>query len=104
MISDELKSGVKALSDDEYDRAVSLYGPFHSAHEGESVLREEIEELNAELSFVKSGQISVWQSVKSNADNLRGVRFLYAHAIYAACEAIQVAAVAKKLMDLNEGD
>ena len=37
----------------EYDKAVNKFGPFHSAHEGYAVLKEEVDELWDE---VKAGQ------------------------------------------------
>ena len=36
---------VTALIRNEVNAATAIYGPFHSAHEGHSVLREEFEEL-----------------------------------------------------------
>ncbi len=33
----------------EFNRAQELYGPFHSMHEGESVIREEMAELSREV-------------------------------------------------------
>jgi len=60
----------------EYDRAITMYGPFASAHEGYSVLLEEVDELWDEVKAKQS---------KRNPDNLKkesiqvaamGMRFL----------------------------
>ncbi len=65
--------------DDELHRATSKFGPFHSAHEGYAVLKEEVDEL--------------WWAIKANStkENLRG-------------EAIQVAAMAIRFILDVTGD
>ena len=57
----------------EYDRAITMYGPFASAHEGYSVLLEEVDEL--------------WDEIKKNGPTER-----------VKAEAIQVAAMAVRLI------
>lgn len=40
---------------EEYKKAVAMYKPFHSAHEGFAILLEEVEELKREV-FVRQSQ------------------------------------------------
>lgn len=66
------------------------------------MLREEYDELEEEVHQL-DGEINcyLWGSVKRNttADNVEAIRL---RAIAAACEAIQVAAMARKYLDMLE--
>lgn len=93
---------VKALVYKELASANERFPQFHSPHEGWAVLREEYDELEEEVHQL-DGEINcyLWGSVKRNttADNVEAVQ---QRAIAAACEAIQVAAMARKYLDMLE--
>lgn len=91
---------VKTLVSDEYAVAAQKFGPInHSDHESFAVLGEEVEELRDEFTVVVDKCQEFWKFVKSNASNDKKKDVLKAirnDAIMAACEAIQVAAMAYK--------
>lgn len=98
--------GVNYLIVNELDTAREYYGDtFASMHEGESVLKEEIEEAVAELEIIENNYAHLWTFVKD--DDTKYTR-LHAENIASAaerlaCEAIQVAAMALKFVDTVEG-
>lgn len=94
-----------ALVAEELEAANVDHPPFHSLHEGWAVLKEEVDETKDNMNIV-DGYINVmWVdvraddavSVKRSAENLK--RF----ALDIAAEAIQVSAMAQKLIDYIEG-
>ena len=91
---------VENLVEKELASANERFPQFHSPHEGWAVLREEYDELEEEVHQL-DGEINcyLWGSVKRNtaADNVEAIRL---RAIAAACEAIQVAAMAQKYRDM----
>ena len=88
------------LAEKELESANERFPQFHSPNEGWSVLREEYDKLEEEVHRL-DGEINCyfWGSVKRNtaADNVEAIRL---RAIAAACEAIQVAAMAQKYRDM----
>lgn len=92
------------LAKEEYERANSAHGPIASAHEGWALAKEELEETQEELDEVKEYLDSLWTDIR--LDNLPGARsaanVAWAAAIRCACEAVQVAAVCCRFMDLEE--
>lgn len=94
----ELKEAVKVLMNEEYERAAKRFGEsFHSPHEAYAVILEEKEEAGWELMDLKYSIDLFWESVKKDdteyQDALKGIE---KHALNAACECIQVAAMAYK--------
>jgi hypothetical protein len=93
---------VEKLVGKELASANERFPQFHSPHEGWAVLREKYDELEEEVHQL-DGEINcyLWGSVKRNttADNVEAIRL---RAIAAACEAIQVAAMARKYLDMLE--
>lgn len=91
--------GVKYLVQNELDMACEIHGnKFHSAHEAYAVVLEENNELYDEFCDIDSHLDKYWESViHDNADN-KELELIEKHAIRAACEAIQVAAMARKAM------
>lgn len=91
---------VEKLVEKELASAKARFPRFHSPHEGWAVLREEYDKLEEEVHQL-DGEINcyLWGSVKRNtaADNVEAIRM---RAIAAACEAIQVAAMAQKYRDM----
>ncbi len=98
----KLVEKVTTLVKEEYELASAIYGAKHnSPHEAAGVIYEELEETNAENQNVLKMFSDFWDGVKVNAsaevqNELLGN--LRASAILAACEMIQVAAMAHKAM------
>lgn len=84
-------------------RIIETYGPYNSAHEGYSILAEEINEIEDEMNILKVAQDLMWTEVKN--DNLFGAKKsaerIKKRAIRIIAEAIQVAAVCDKFQDLE---
>ena len=98
---DSLIEKVKPLIQYEYERASGLFGPtHHSDHEGYAVLLEEFEEALQELHICRAELDAYWELVKDkNSESEPKLKYLtkvYVHAMLAACESIQVAAMAYK--------
>src|SRR5574344_2743942 len=99
-MTDELLKELQPLVASETERASKQYGEkYASAHEAESVLREEVEEMFNEATDVnfKLGWIAV-DIHKHNIDDMqKGCEDIKQKALNAAAEAIQVAAVCEKI-------
>lgn len=84
-------------------RIIEMYGPYNSAHEGYSVLAEEIEEAEDEMTAIRLNMESMWSRVRT--DNLVGAkreaRAIRKRALRLIAEAIQVAAVCDKFQELE---
>lgn len=96
-----------ALVDEELAAANAEHEQFHSLHEGWAVLKEEIEEAHAELINVECYLGQLWEQVKrDDAEAAKGyVNAIEWRAICLAAEAIQVAAMARKMQDsIKAGD
>lgn len=91
--------GVKYLVQNELDMACEDNGnSFHSDHESFSVILEEVAEAKEELQIIIDCMSGLWRSVRQ--DNKSGdiLTDIERHARRLACEAIQVAAMARKAM------
>lgn len=92
----------------EYVRAGEQYGfLFNSNHEAYAVTLEELQETQDEIKRCSSALDKVWAMVKddsySDEDKLTSLKLVQTNAMLAACEAIQVAAMAVKSMFTIEG-
>ena len=95
---------VKELVDLELKSANEKFPPFHSEHEGYAVILEEVEELECEIELIHRDLRVMWQYIKNG--DIAGVlphtvENVSKFAIYAACEAIQVAAMCKKFQQMK---
>lgn len=86
-------------------RAVKVYGEdYHSNHEAYAVLLEEVEETERELDYIKNHMTMIWDAVK--ADNETEVksnaRIIALDAVELAKEAVQTAAVCRKILGDGE--
>lgn len=93
---------VKELVKVELAAANEKFPPFHSAHEGYAVIMEELDELKTEVNMADASLTKAWEHIKSNnplAEN--EVNWVRSYAINAACEAIQVAAMCRKFMEME---
>lgn len=98
----ELMNQVEVLTNTEYSRASHKYGPTHYCdHQAYAVLLEEFQEAEQEKLDCESALDKLWQQIKLDRSDStkRGIlRSLELHAQLAACEFIQVAAMAKKAL------
>lgn len=76
---------------------------FASAHEGWAVLLEEIRELSSETHAIEDMHQLAFADVMQDRSARDGITCVYETAIRAACEVIQVAAMAKKYIAMEEG-
>lgn len=92
---------IPALVTRELAAANDEFPPFHSLHEGWAVLKEEIEETQEALDMVEDYFDKMWALTRDNdvavVQTLAGR--IRAKATLAAAEAIQVAAMAQKMLD-----
>lgn len=92
------------LAKEEYERANSTHGPIASAHEGWALAKEELEETQEELDDVEVHLCHMWTNIRQDDlhEAKRSANMAWAAAIRCACEAVQVAAVCYRFMDLEE--
>lgn len=91
-----------ALIEEELAAANAKHPPFHSAHEGYAVILEEVEEVDLEIGYLHDVINRLWELVKlcdrPGIDMRAPVAATAFHAQRAAAEAIQVAAMAQKML------
>lgn len=98
---EELIKSVQSLVADEYARASKQWGPLAaSGHEGYALIKEELEEAQVDMETLEQRLGHFWMVVKS--DEVRFHRHYLDEigntAVLAACELIQVAAMATKTL------
>ena len=96
---EELIRYVKILVAGELDRANKQYQPFfNTTHEAYAVTLEELEEVEQEVFQLRDWVRCAWEYIKSDDDCNVEVAFTNAetHAIHAAAELIQCAAMCRK--------
>lgn len=100
MSMDKLIADVTHLVEDEYNRAAIKFGATNNSdHESYAVLLEELEEAQSEVAEVHFQLQHFWELTKANDDDLSKFSRLLElerRAKLAACELIQVTAMAKK--------
>lgn len=93
----ELKEAVKVLMHEEYERAAERFGEkFNSPHEAYAVLKEEMEEAQSEMRCILGQMEAYWIRIKENMITDGSLEVIEERALNAACELIQVAAIAYK--------
>lgn len=96
-----VENDVRALVDKELAAANERFPQFHSAHEGYAVIQEEVDELKEDMDHVNGRITSLRARVRFNNSCEELVSRIYDDAINAACEAIQVAAMCKKFLEME---
>ena len=97
-----VENDVRALVDKELAAANKRFPQFHSAHEGWAVIQEEVDELKEDMDRINGRITSLRARVRFNNSCEELVSRIYDDAINAACEAIQVAAMCKKFLEMEE--
>lgn len=82
------------------------HGPAASAHEGYALIKEEIEEAQHEMERLEQQMGHLWTSIKGNDVSVypHYLKQIQQTAILAACEMIQVAAMAEKTMGTTQAN
>lgn len=88
----------------ECQRGIEQYGNAASAHEGYALIKEELEEAQYEISRVEQQLEHLWTSIKGNDESVcpHFLKQIKNTAILAACEMIQVAAMAEKTLGIYQ--
>ena len=90
---------ITELITQELASANAKFPPFHSCHEGYSVLREEVEETVLAISTLTTFMSRVWEQVKKDDVSKADIEVLKLAARDIIDEAIQVAAMCEKFSD-----
>ena len=96
-----VENDVRALVDKELAAANERFPQFHSQHEGYAVIKEEADELKEYTDLINNRMIYLWAKIRFNNSCEELVSRIYDDAINAACEAIQVAAMCKKFLEME---
>lgn len=96
-----VENDVRALVDKELAAANERFPQFHSQHEGYAVIQEEVDELKEDTNRINGRTACLWDMVRFNNSCEELVSRIYDDAINAACEAIQVAAMCKKFLEME---
>lgn len=96
-----VENDIRALVDKELAAANKQFPQFHSAHEGYAVIQEEVDELKEDMDRINGRIPSLRARVRFNNSCEEIVSRIFDDAINAACEAIQVAAMCKKFLEMD---
>ena len=96
-----VEQDVRALVEKELAAANERFPQFHSAHEGYAVILEEVEECEGEFDAMQYCLNCLWRQTKCNVPT--EPKELQNAAVRLACEAIQVAAMCRKFMEMKGG-
>lgn len=95
---------VAKLVEKELESANAQFEPFHSEHEGWAVMQEEAEELREECENIEMAMEQIWHRIRIGLPTATYAALVEQTAEAAACEAVQVAAMARKYLDMLERD
>lgn len=96
-----IENDVRALVDKELTAANKRFPQFHSAHEGYAVILEEFDEAKEQLEAAELFLDHMWDNVRHDSPARLSAESLMMFSINAACEAIQVAAMCRKFMEME---
>ena len=89
---------IEALVDEELTRANMDYPLFRSPHEAYAVMREEVEEMLDNLDGIQINMRDAWECVKNDSNMEDEANMIHRYTVSLIQEAIQVAAMAKKVI------
>lgn len=102
MSMNKLISEVKECIEREYGRAGANFGlTNHSDHESYAVILEEFQEASSEMERIRSDLEHFWYFTMhdyDDEDKAKACHKMWKHAMLAACELIQVSAMAQKAL------
>lgn len=102
MIDEGLRKAVQTLAWEELQRASKIHPPFADPHHGYAVIKEEIEECENEMNALNAQLNCMWNEIKNDAyKNSSRAKHIKLTAVQLALEAIQVAAMAQKIMNME---
>lgn len=95
-----VKKDVEELVVKELNSANEQFPLFASLHEGYAVMLEEVEEVKEALESIDYYKVKLWEAIKQNiqVNALTEAKIIKTLATHLACEAIQVAAMAEKMI------
>lgn len=96
-----IEKQVRDLVAVELAAANERFPQFHSAHEGYAVILEEVEELKEEVEKTDSYLAFAWGEIRIDDDCEDFISGVERYAINVACEAIQVAAMCQKFLEMD---
>ena len=96
-----VENDIRVLVGKELAAANKQFPQFHSAHEGYAVIQEEVDELKEDMDRINCRITSLRVRVRFNSSCEEIVLRIYDDAINAACEAIQVAAMCRKFLEME---
>ena len=99
-----VENQVRELVKVELDAANERFPQFHSQHEGYAVLLEEVDELGDEVDAIEGHMRDQWSNIRANEASLYAIKSIESRAVRAACEAIQVAAMCQKFLEMEAKD
>lgn len=96
----KLRKAVDQLVQSELDLASAQHGKrFHSAHEAYAVILEEYQEAKEQLLATERVLDIFWKCCRNDkCDEIQSVEAVWWESMLAACECIQIAAMAQKAM------
>lgn len=98
-----IENQVRELVATELAAANRKHPPFHSQHEGIAVIWEETEEVKDDLNFVVDYLKTAWRYIREDREAKNIIAGPIQNvAILLACEAIQVAAMCQKFLDMED--
>ena len=96
-----VENDVRVLVGKELAAANERFPQFHSAHEGYAVIQEEVDELKEDMDRINCRITSLRARVRFNNSCEELASRIFDDAVNAACEAIQVAAMCKKFLEME---
>ena len=94
------------LVEKELQAANAKFPPFASLHEGYAVMKEEVDECGDAMTLLDSLSNCLWGMIKADAHSFENLASMAGtiekDAIHLAAEAIQVAAMARKFLALQD--
>ena len=97
-----VENQVRELVKVELSAANERFQQFHSQHEGWAVILDELEETKEQLEAVERFLSYAWNRIKDDVTAREQIDTVALLAENAACEAIQVAAMCQKFLEMED--
>ena len=90
---------IHTLIEEELAEANKIHPLFQSPHEAYAVILEELEEAEEELQWIRRQLGQMWSLIRQDCGTEEILHQIKGHAVFAAQEIIQLAAMADKTLD-----